>query len=450
MRRLGLQHRIVLSFVIVVLLATTAAALVASSVTSRAMRSRMESQLAGAAVVLSLGGLALNSAALQNSRGIVGADVVTFDADGRVAASTVPPDRTQLIDAAARVVRGGNEGATSADCGVPCLIVHRSIEGRPGYAVALVAETAELTAATRAVTRAIALGAALSAIVVVLIGQFIVRRVTTPIQKLVRFARDVNPEKASARAEVGEGEVGELAEAFNAMLSRLQESQTALVRSEKMGLAGLMAARVAHDIRNPLSAIKMQTQLLQARLHDPDDLSTLTAVVQDINLVESVILDLIELARPGDLNLRPAPVNGVVNDALQQLLPQFTHRKIVVQTRLGDALPDLQLDVVRFRQALLNVLVNAAEALPRGGGIAIESRREGDEVVLDICDDGVGIDPGVLDKVFDPFVSTKREGVGLGLVNAKAVVEAHGGQIELALRQPKGTRARITLPVRHS
>jgi signal transduction histidine kinase len=140
----------------------------------------------------------------------------------------------------------------------------------------------------------------------------------------------------------------------------------------------------------------------------------------------------------------------VVNDALQQLLPQFTHRKIVVQTRLGDALPDLQLDVVRFRQALLNVLVNAAEALPRGGEIAIESRREGTGVVLDICDDGVGIDPALLDKVFDPFVSTKREGVGLGLVNAKAVVEAHGGQIELALRQPKGTRARITLPVRHS
>jgi signal transduction histidine kinase len=446
MRRLRLQHRIVLLFVIVVLLATTGAAFIASSLTSRAMGARMEGQLAGAADVLSRGGLAMNSAVLQNARGIIGADVVTFDASRQVVATTVSSDRKRLIEAAARALDDG-DGMRSTDCPTPCLVVIRRIDDRPGYRVALVAETAELTAATRAVTRAITLGAALSAIVAVLLGQLIVRRVTKPVQNLVQFARDVKPEDPTPRAEVTEGEVGELAEAFNAMLNRLQQSQTALVRSEKMALAGMLAARIAHDVRNPLAAIKLQTQLLQARLDDPDDLSTLAAIVHDIRQVESVIGDLIELARPGDLHRRVLSVNAVVHSALEQLLPQFTHRKIVVRTQLADRLPDVALDETRFRQSLLNVLVNASEALPRGGEIVVESRQEpGGAIVLDICDDGVGIDPELVDKVFDPFVSSKREGVGLGLVNARAVIEAHGGHILLAPRQPKGTCARITLP----
>ena len=446
MRRLRLHHRIVLLFVIVVLVATTGAAFVASSVTSRAMRTRMENQLATAAAVLSHGGFALNAAVLQNARGIVAADVVTFDAERRVVATTVPPHRKPLLDAAVGAIESG-QAIVATNCGTPCLIVHRDVDDRPGYTVALVAETTELNAATRAVTRAITLGAGLSAIVAVLIGQIIVRRVTRPVRNLVQFARDVNPDDATARADVAEGEVGELADAFNGMLDRLQQSQSALVRSEKLALAGMLAARIAHDIRNPLAAIKLQTQLLQARLQDRDDLATLDAVIHDIRQVESVVSDLIELARPGDLHRKPVSINGVIHDALTQLLPQFTHRKIAVRTGLADGLPDVPVDVSRFRQALLNVLVNAAEALLRGGEIVIESRQDAGSVVVDICDDGVGIDPALLDKVFDPFVSTKREGVGLGLVNAKAVIEAHGGRIELARRQPKGTRARITLPL---
>jgi len=454
MSGLRLQHRIVLSLVVVVLIATTGAAFVASSVTSRAMRSRMEGQLAGAATVLSGGGFALNTAVLQNARGIVGAEIVTFDADTRVVATTVPLDRTRMVETAAGVVKkssqGGGPPAVDADCGTPCLIVLHRIDEPPGYVIALVAETAELTAATRAVTRAIALGAALSAVVVLLIGQFIVRRVTNPIQNLVQFTRELDPENPARRADVGEGEVGALAEAFNGMLDRLQRAQSALVSSEKMALAGLLAARVAHDIRNPLSSIKMQTQLLQARLRDADDLATLHAVIHDIRQVESVISDLIELARPGDLTTQPVSLNSVILDALEQLLPQFTHRKIVVRTHLAEDLPNVRLDAPRFRQAVLNVLVNASEALPRGGEISVETRRQAESIVIDLCDDGVGIDAAVIDRVFDPFVSTKREGVGLGLVNAKAVVEAHGGQIALTARQPRGTRAQITLPIRSS
>ena len=100
---------------------------------------------------------------------------------------------------------------------------------------------------------------------------------------------------------------------------------------------------------------------------------------------------------------------------------------------------DVDLDVGRFRQALLNLLGNAADAMPTGGTLTVSRRTVGEDssVVLDICDDGVGIDPSIRERLFDPFVSTKRDGVGLGLVNAKAVVESHGGT-RRAHRRPTG------------
>jgi signal transduction histidine kinase len=249
---------------------------------------------------------------------------------------------------------------------------------------------------------------------------------------------------------VGDDEVGRLGLAFNEMLDRLEQSQQALVRSEKLGLAGLMAAQVAHDIRNPLSSIKMQTQIVRGRLpKGADEEAALGAVLHDIAQVESVIQDLLELARPGVMRIEPTDINAVVRDVLQQLGPQLTHRKIVVGLRLAEGLPRIPLDVVRFKRALVNILVNASDALPTGGDVEVMTRTGADNetIEIEVADDGPGIDPAVLDKVFDPFVSTKRDGIGLGLVNVQSVVQSHGGSITLTPRQPHGTRAVIRLPV---
>jgi two-component system sensor histidine kinase HydH len=229
------------------------------------------------------------------------------------------------------------------------------------------------------------------------------------------------------------------------MLERLQRAQQALVRSEKLALAGLFAARVAHDIRNPLSSIKMQAQLLHAELRDSADRDALAGLLRDVAQVESVIRDLMELARPSDLLRTPGSVNAVIKDAVEQVARQLAHRKIVTQTRLAD-LPPIPLDAARLKQALLNLLVNASEAMPTGGTLTITSERDAAFARIQVCDDGVGVDPALLDRVFDPFVTTKPDGVGLGLVNVRAVVEGHGGSIAIEPRAPKGTCVSIRLP----
>jgi signal transduction histidine kinase len=234
------------------------------------------------------------------------------------------------------------------------------------------------------------------------------------------------------------------------MMARLRESEARVVRSEKLALTGMLAARVAHDIRNPLSSIKMQVQLLRRRLGGlPDAKDPVAPLLRDIDQVDWVVRDLLELARPGELRTVSADVNDTIDEVLEQMLPQLTHRKIVVERRLRPGLQPVRVDVDRIKQALRNLVVNAAEAITTGGTLTVSSdmAEDGSSVTVEIQDDGAGIDPAIASRIFDPFVSTKREGVGLGLFNTRSIVERHGGTVDLVPRPDRGARARIVLPV---
>jgi signal transduction histidine kinase len=457
--RLRLHHRIVVPFALVALATTSATAFVAVSVTSQALESRVKTQVLNTATLVAQSDFALNPVILRSVKAITGADVITFDANALVVASTIEPGAgNRLVRAvtapdATRAALPATPGAVPTvrqmDCGIPCYVAYRRVGTRPDAIVAVIADTSELSAATRRLAITVAVGAALSLAAMIVVSQFVARRVTAPINDLVAFTREVSPDGSPLRAHTGPDEVGRLGAAFNDMLDRLDRSRHALVRSEKLGLAGLMAARVAHDVRNPLSSIKMHTQLVRARLRDDAETEAIVgAMLRDIQQVEAVVRDLIELARPGELKRRPMPLNDLVGDVLSQLSLQLTHRKVSVDLALADKLPLVNLDPERFRQALVNVVGNAADAMATGGTLRVitEAIDGGTRVVLDVCDTGTGIDPEIRQRIFDPFVSTKRDGVGLGLVNAKAVVESHDGTIELTAIEPKGTRARITLP----
>jgi signal transduction histidine kinase len=458
--RMRLHYRIVIPFVLIAIVIPGAAALVALSLIVGALDNQVVSHVRQTALLVSRSDYAFNPAILTSVNQMTGADVVTYSSTGAILASTFGTDHAaglaeSIADPdAAQEVASAPEGTTvvrrRACGGVPCYVAYRRVSTRPDAVVALIVNTSDLDSATSAITRTILFSAALGVLVMAFVSQLVAKRVTGPLERLVRFTRDVTPGNTTRRADVGDDEIGRLAGSFNDMLDRLDHAQDALVRSEKLAVTGLLAARVAHDVRNPLSSIKMQTQLqLQAQMNGEQAKPLLQAMLRDINQVESVIRDLLELARPGATTLATVPLNDAVRDVLEQLAPQFTHRKIAVETALAEALPAARLDYDRFKQAVLNVLVNAADAMAYGGLIGVTTRLgdDGSTLVLQICDDGEGVAPEMIDRVFDPFVSTKREGVGLGLVNAKAVVESHGGRIVLAPRQPRGTCVTIWLPV---
>lgn len=447
--RLRLHHRIVIPFAVVALAATSVSAWLALSVVSREFESRLRSQVQSTAEVVGIGGFVFNPIILRSVKAITGADVIAFDENGAVMAATLDPSQTALIRAVVEGASRAEPGVVQEQdaCANPCFVYYKPITDRPGTTLAVVAEATESAAAIDAVSRTILMTAVASLLALVLVSQLVARRVTAPIDDLVHFSQEVGA-GTSRRAREGEDDVGRLGRAFNQMLDRLDESKVAKVRNEKLALAGLFAARVAHDIRNPLASMKINTQMLEAEVkRDPKHAALVNATLHDIIQVESVIRDLIELARPGELRLIPADINAVIRVVVRQLDARLTHRRVVTTLTLPDRLPQAMLDPERFSQVLTNVFVNAIDAMPNGGTLTVSTRLQGTELVIEVDDDGVGIDPGMVARVFDPFVSTKPEGVGLGLVNARAVVEGHGGRIELTPRQPRGTRAKIILPV---
>ena len=454
----SLHHRIFWPFATVAVLATAVSAWIALAVATRALQTRVETQVVNAASLVARSDFALNETILRSVQTMTGADIVTFAADGTILATTIDPARRPLaatIVAGARTQPGADDGgARHLSClDAPCVVAVRPLTTQPGVRVAVAAVTSDVIEATRVVTRTILAAALLSALLMVVATQIVARRVTAPLEALVAFASRVSTDAGAGRAPVGQDEVGRLGAAFNAMLDRLDESRSALVRSEKLSLAGLIAARVAHEIRNPLNSIKMLAQLLRAKLEsagDPSLPATAEAIARNTAHIDAVVRDLLEVARPGELVRRPTRMNDVVADVLAQLAPQLAHRKVAIETRLDPAAPEALLDGQRLRQVLVNIINNASDAMPAGGALTIATAwdRPSSTLALTVCDDGVGLDPGVRHRLFDPFVTTKPDGVGLGLVNARSVIESHGGTIALAPRAPRGTQVAIALPIR--
>lgn len=457
---LRLHHRIVLPFAAVAFTALAVISWVAFRVTSSTLAAQLRQDVVSAAAVVSRGGFSTNTGILQAVKDVTGADVVTFGPGGLIATTLNGPRR----DVVARVIAGvrgldlaGGPAVVELPGAAAYFVAYHAAADSPGVTVALVHDNADIEEANRVLVQALVGAAAASLFGMLVVGVFIARRVTAPIQRLSAFAETIAPGddlmSMSQRAVAGHDEVGRLGASFNAMLDRLEQAQDALVRSEKLGLAGLFAARVAHDVRNPLSAIKMQTQLLNGILpvgpEGEEGREVAAAILHDIAQVEFVIKGLLDVARPGALTRVPGEVTPLVQDVLRQMAPQCRHRRVSLTSDLAEGLPPIDLDADRLRQALLNVVTNAVEAVREGGNVHVATRREAGTgaIEIEVNDDGMGLDPEAAGRLFDPFVTTKPGGVGLGLVNAKAAVEGHGGRIQIAPRLPNGTRALITLPV---
>ena len=421
-----------------------------------ALRERVESQIVSAASLLAQSGFALTPTVIGSVRAIADADVLTLNRQGAVLATTMEAARAAevssvLIGAGAGRQPAGRPVIHPVPCGqATCYAAVDVVHARPELLVAVVDRGTELAAASRGTVRTVVTGGIVGLVLLLVVSQFVGRSVTLPIERLVAFTQSAGDDASVDRAAEGGDEVGRLGRAFNGMLNRLAESRRAIVRHEKLALAGLFAARVAHDIRNPLSSIKMQTQLLQNRLHGTGDektMASLAAVSSDVRQVESVVRDLLEVARPGEVRRAAGDLNALVARCLAQVADRLAYRNIRQEVSLDAALPPVPIDEDRLHQAILNVVTNAADAVTSGGVVAVRTEARPDVAVLSIVDDGEGVLPEVLAHVFDPFFTTKPGGVGLGLVNAKSVIEQHGGTIALEPAEPRGTRVTITLPL---
>ncbi len=304
----------------------------------------------------------------------------------------------------------------------------------------------------------------------------VARRISRPIHAMAEAAQQITQGDYAQKVEVTtDDEVGYLAASFNTMASELARAQQELrewgeklerkveqrtaelktmqnhlLQAEKMAAIGKLAAGVAHEINNPLTGVLTNSSLMLQDL-PPDDLrrEDLQTIVNETLRCRKIVKGLLDFARQTTPQKQELNLNRVVEDALALVKNQASFRNITITADLDPRLPFIMADGDQMRQVALNIVLNAADAMPQGGELRISSKFESaaKAVVIRISDTGTGIPDEIRDRLFEPFFTTKKTGTGLGLAIAYGIVERHKGTLDLESAVGRGTTFIISLPV---
>lgn len=295
--------------------------------------------------------------------------------------------------------------------------------------------------------------AGLAAVLLGLAITFWVVLTLRPLRKLRDGARRIAAgDYASRIPERGPAEVSELAREFNSMGRAVEERERELVRSERLAAVGKMAAMITHEVRNPLSSIGLNTELLEDELTEVPNAEEARGLCRSIHREVDRLTDITEeylaFARLPKPKVAQEPLNAMVGALAAFVREDLAARKVTLTTALGADEPIGLLDAGQIRQCLINLVRNAADAVAaKGTGtVTLRTRRDGARVVIEVEDDGVGIAPEVLPRLFDPFFSTKDGGSGLGLALTQQIVRDHGGELEIHTVAGQGTTFTVRLP----
>ncbi|MCG3175809.1 MAG: Adaptive-response sensory-kinase SasA [Candidatus Omnitrophica bacterium] len=231
------------------------------------------------------------------------------------------------------------------------------------------------------------------------------------------------------------------------LMAENKRLKSEIVKQDHMRSIATLAAGMAHEIKNPLTAIKTFTEHLPAKASDPVFLDKFHRVVgQEVDKIDSIVRQVLEFSRPQAQLTDGVDLNSIVDSTLELLNAQMVRARIVLDRQLEPELPLLRADRKLLQQALLNILINAIEAMPQGGQLRVETSIDRGEVRITITDTGLGIPSSALPRIFDPFYTNKETGTGLGLAIVKGIIDQHGGKISVRSAKGEGASFEMRLP----
>lgn len=286
----------------------------------------------------------------------------------------------------------------------------------------------------------------------------ILRTISRPLQKITLAAVQVTNGEYGTQVDLRKSndEIGLLADSFNEMsgkmaadIEQLKQLSEKLIRTEKLAAMGTLAAGVAHEVNNPLASISSLIQMMQSRSEiDEDTKDKLKLISTQIGRITQVTKDMTDFARTRPSVKGPVDINSIIAASLRLASFDESFQNLEVETNLNAGLPMINADSDQLQQVFLNLLLNARDAMPRGGRLCIESSEADDSCIVSIRDSGGGIDRTAIKQIFDPFFTTKPagKGTGLGLAVCYGIVTAHGGTIEAESTNGSGTNFIVRLP----
>ena len=296
----------------------------------------------------------------------------------------------------------------------------------------------------------IALGPLLAICLVIII----IKGFTKPINVLLLATRKLRTGDLNFQIPPLKYEFGELASSFNEMAGSLKEQMHQMQRTEQMTTFGQMAAGLVHEIKNPLAGIKAAIELMTEEIAlSAENKDILSKVISEIRRIEALMKSLLDFARPPKPQFMQINLNHVLVGTLDFLIhqPSFSQNKkepIAIIPTLDTHLPEIVADPQQLRQIFINLLLNAHEAMAHGGTITVKTSHDSSSAIeISISDTGKGISKDVLEKIFQPFFTTKPKGTGLGLAISKQLIEQHGGTISGENNPDGGATFRIKIPI---
>lgn len=300
-----------------------------------------------------------------------------------------------------------------------------------------------------------AAGAVVICAVMLVVLAVLVQRPLLELQQKIAQLRhgDLN---VSASFAARNDEIGDLGRDFNAMVQQLRESrseiqrlhQSQMSRAEHLATLGELAAGLAHEIRNPLAGIAGVVEIIGRDLPEGSPGREVWEEARgEIQRIQKILSDLLNYSRPRPPEYASAPIQAAAERALRLARQQVASRPIEIRLDAVGALPAVEHDAAQIEQMLLNLLLNAIQAIDGSGRVDLRLETRDGAMVLSVADTGRGIPPEHREKIFRPFFTTKGHGTGLGLSLARRIAEIHGGRIEVASTPQKGTCFTITLPL---
>ncbi len=280
-----------------------------------------------------------------------------------------------------------------------------------------------------------------------------IRSVTKPAASLLEATRRLKGGDLDFRVEGLKDEFGEVAASFNEMSSALKKHMQEKQKAEQMKMVGMMAAGLAHEIKNPLAGIKVSIEVLSEDSSlSEEDRNVLSGLIKEIRRIEILMKGLLEFARQSKPQFRIVNVRSILENAIKfSLKPRSSNGStngVEIVKEFDDSLPDIVADPIQLQQVFMNLLLNASAAMPDGGTLTLRANSDSETKSLEtaVSDTGKGIAEEDMAKIFQPFFTTRSKGTGLGLAVSKQLVEQHGGTIT-AEANAGGATFRVVLPV---
>lgn len=305
-------------------------------------------------------------------------------------------------------------------------------------------------------------------------------KITRPVERLVKATQTVKTGDYSYRITglEGTGEISKLAGSFNDMLRNIEdthnsnlelleqtkrfnetlrekideatlairEQQNELIRAERLAIVGEFATRIAHEIKNPLSGITVALEIMRGKAGSEEQEHSITEVLKEVRRLDGILRDLLQLSVPKKMDLREIDPNEVVERSVILVRPRAEKKGVLLNVKHGDAAP-CRLDYEKCQQVLINLLINAIDSTEPGKGtVSVKTESVDGTLRITVQDDGSGIPQSEIEKIFEPFYSSKKQGTGLGLPISKKIIESHSGEITVSSEEGKGSMFTVIIP----